>query len=405
LLAVVGGLSCYATETVQMRDVRALGGSLTDKRVLPEASGKGSVPLDAMAMVRAQLADGGYTGWRRASKLFVSNDALYFEEGVPDDRITGATVSDIGPEDATLLIELAPAGGKVTPGGGVAPDRYRLTAPERRQIAAWANRFVVLQKQKDRPAGTWQFHTPKNVLPFVGATGESTFIVPVDELSRPLSDEKRIVFAVGAPWSKLASFEVNYFDVYHFALALPVFPLLFLLTPEDRVTEELLDIDLEPKVIWRSSQGPREPLFTLNGQRRAIVKMLASSELGSTWRGDAFASASFGLRFRGFYDFGLLAREMSLASNTTQSDRRQSFFWGVFTGLHVAIQGDPRFAFYLGVEFTTTTHANRIGSGAFVFGPRFSFKNGLFLAVTPLGLGKIDEAFRIFSSAQLGLAF
>ncbi len=34
MLAAVGGLSCYATETVQMRDFRALGGSLTDKRVL-----------------------------------------------------------------------------------------------------------------------------------------------------------------------------------------------------------------------------------------------------------------------------------------------------------------------------------------------------------------------------------
>lgn len=184
-----------------------------------------------------------------------------------------------------------------------------------------------------------------------------------------------------------------------------MFPILLLLPPEDQVTEDLLDFDLAPKLIWRSSQGAREPLFTLNGQRRAIVKMLTSTELGSTWHGDAFASASFGLRFRGFYDFGLLAREMSLAAHTTQAERKLSFFWGVFTGLHVDINNDPRFAFYLGAEFTTTTHVNRIGGAAFVFGLRFSFKNGLTLAVTPLGLGSIDNAFRIFSSAQLGLAF
>jgi hypothetical protein len=90
---------------------------------------------------------------------------------------------------------------------------------------------------------------------------------------------------------------------------------------------------------------------------------------------------------------------------TFLSARNESFLWGVFTGLHVDIHGDPRFAFHMGAEFTTTTHANRIGTAAFVFGPRFGFKHGLFLAVTPLGLGSISHSFRIFSSAQLGMAF
>jgi hypothetical protein len=58
-----------------------------------------------------------------------------------------------------------------------------------------------------------------------GGAGGCSFGVPVDELSEPLANNERVVFARGARWPRITAIELNYLDAFYSALAVPPFPL------------------------------------------------------------------------------------------------------------------------------------------------------------------------------------
>ena len=83
-------------------------------------------------------------------------------------------------------------------------------------------------------------------------------------------------------------------------------------------------------------------------------------------------------------------------------------------GLHIDRDGDPRFAFYLGVEFLGSRGAHAEEMASLVLGPRIGLGHRVFLAV-PIGTGAIyrnDEdgasvghGARFFGGLQVGLVY
>jgi hypothetical protein len=402
-LALLTIPACYATETVAIKDFRALGASLTDTRALQTPRGHYAL-LDAQTLVRA-----GDLSWRTAGCLSVSTKALTFEKGIPGESISRITVSGLLPEDVQRLTELAPAQGSVEPDHGESRDTYVLRSSQQGDILPWATRFVARQQQAGRQAGTWDLEISQGSRSWLKPSGQHSFFVPASELAEPLSASDRVVFATGERWPEIASLDLYFLSPVVSALAIPLFPVALLgANREDGRMKQGGCVEKgASKLMFRSPQETPEPLFTLNGQRRAVIKLVAGADGGLTYHGDAFASGTIGMRLLNFYELAFLARGLSLPGLASTDGRRNALLLGVAAGLHIDGDGDPRFAFYAGFEGAASSQPNRASMVSLILGPRFGLGKRLFLGVVPLGVTSVCAegtscSTRLFSSVQLG---
>jgi hypothetical protein len=193
------------------------------------------------------------------------------------------------------------------------------------------------------------------------------------------------------------------------ALAVPFFPFALLSGAggNGQMRAESSDPEEIPKIMWRNPRSAAEPLFTLNGQRRAIVKLVAGLDCGASYRGDVFASGTVGIRLVNFFEFAVLARQLSLKEIGSQDARKDSPLLGLAAGLHIDGDGDPRFALYAGFEGTKSLQPNRASMVSLILGPRLGLMQGLFVGIVPLGLSYVCSAgescsARFFSTVQIG---
>ena len=166
--------------------------------------------------------------------------------------------------------------------------------------------------------------------------------------------------------------------------------------------------------VWRTDESGAQPLFSRQGKRRTIVKLLGGLDGGAEYGGSFYSSALVGLRLRNLVELGFVVRELSKAGGANES-RQTGTLMGFAAGLHVDGDGDPSFAFYVGVEGTWSVSGRTGGMTSLVLGPRFGFRNGLFLMVVPLGTTTLCRSEAngscvggpggIYSALQLGFAY
>lgn len=416
LLVCVGVLAsgCYATKSVRPDDFRMLGGNLRASASLPTPS-EGPAILDAEALVRLNPADGGSTDWIPASSLFVSPDALYVEAGIAASDLAGATVSDLGPEQVERLRTLAPKGGSLARETRPTGETYRLKVAEPSALLPWIGRFASEQRAAQAYEGAWRLE--KRKAPWWRGEDPRPFSLSFASFEGPLTGDERLFVARGVPWSKLKSIELNYLDPLSSVLAVPFAPLLLIAGPPDDGREHgknLFGPTANERQIWRKSESEMQPLFALQGKRRAIVKLVGGIDAGVEYGGSFFSTASVGLRFRNMFEFAFIARELSKAGAPGEPRRGHTLMGGA-AGLHIDGDGDPSFAFYIGAEGLGYLGGGHDQVMSLVFGPRFGFRNGLQVTVVPLSatsLCRTDEQGHcvggpggIYSSIQLGLSY
>ena len=410
MLALASG--CWNTRWVKPNDFRSLGGSLDDTRPITSVQGE-HFEVDGQMLVRMTLADGGGTDWLSAGDLFVSKEAIYFEAGITSGEIARATVSNLSAVQVERLKAVAPPGGQVT--SELEPNRenYHLAAPSPADLIPWISRFVVQQRAQDETEGFWSFERrPRSFLDSSKAR-QRTFSVSFSQLAKPLSVDDQVVITRGVLWSQVQSVEINALDTLHSALSIPLFPvaLLFHPTNQGRESEALPSVlATSAKEAWPVNGASIQPLYTLQGRRRAIVKVLGGVDGGATSNGDWFSSASIGVRLLKMMDCAVVARELSLSPTSSGDSRKTSALFGGAGGLHIDSDGDPRFAFYVGFEILQG-RAARMAS--LLLGPRFGLRGAPFFLSVPLGvtsacptngIGSCDKT-SVSVSAQVGFAY
>jgi hypothetical protein len=64
-------------------------------------------------------------------------------------------------------------------------------------------------------------------------------------------------------------------------------------------------------MLWPSSPPPEEqPLFDGTARRRAIIKVLATTDVAASLSGDFIAGFTAGIRLRNFFEIGVVGREI-----------------------------------------------------------------------------------------------
>jgi hypothetical protein len=405
---------CWNTRWVRPNDLRSLGGSLDDSRPITSVQGE-HVEVDGQMLVRLTLVDGGGTDWVSAGDLFVSKEAIYFEAGITSREIVGVTVSNLSPVQVERLKAVAPPGGQLT--SEPEPDResYRLATMSPADLIPWISRFAVQQRAQDETEGFWSFERQRRSFLDSSKRNQRTFWVSFSHLTRPVSAGDQVLITRGALWSQVQSVEINTLDTFHSALAIPLFPVALLFSPQNqgRASEALPPIvATSAKEAWPVDGASLQPLYSLQGRRRAIVKVVGGVDGGATSKGDWFSSATVGVRLWKMLDCAFVARELSLSPASSGDSRKASPLFGAAGGLHIDSDGDPRFAFYFGFEILEGRSAQM---ASLVLGPRFGFRRApLYLAV-PLGvtsacrangLGScVGDNTSVYVSAQVGFAY
>ncbi len=406
LLALGAALcSCYTTQTVSGEELRRLGHSLDDVRVLRDEQGQPTL-LDGASLVQATIQNEGGTDWVPATSILVSSEALYFEHGTPTESVASATVWNISEEASRTLASMAPPGGTLKPSG----RSYVLTTTPGHQVLPWAARFVSTQSQAGLPGGRWRFSARFRTLPALGRlspTSERRFRVPTSELREALPSYEGMVFATGARWPQVSGVDVNSLDPFMSAMAVPLFPLALLAGPEHDGREKPGSLDDEDslKLILPSPDQTARPLFSWNGKRRGYLKLLVAADGAATWSGDLLSSVQLGLRMRRFFEFSAMLRQVWPREQATGFARPASLA-GVAMGLHIDRDGDPRFALYAGVEILPALREPSSGMASLAIGPRIGLVSGLWASLVPLGLTRLTvgdwSSSSFFSSIQLG---
>jgi hypothetical protein len=404
--ALLAAASCYNTQSLSVRDFRALGRRLRDTASVTTTHG-GRLGLDAQATVRVGIRDTGYSDWVSAGHLHVTDEALFLEAPVADADIVAAVANNLDDREVELLTQMAPPGGQCLAETGPTGHAFRLTARSEGTLVPWLERFAVAQRRAGATLGMWWVETREPA--FLWGKHTKTAWLLFDQVGGQPS--ARPVLAYGAPWSEVEWIDVNYLDSLYSTLAIPLFPLA--MQDKDNghqgPTSRLAEF---PKRLWPDAQP--EPLFTGNARRRAIVKLVAGARGGVTDAGDGSLDGSLALRFLNFFEVGGVVRRISLASDAVEPSRQSATLFGLATGLHIDRDGDPRFAFFLGVEALGRRGADAVEMLSLVLSPRIGLGHRVFLAV-PIGTASIHRkndagvsvghGARLFAALQVGLVY
>jgi hypothetical protein len=412
--AFVVASGCWNTRWVRPDDFRALGGSLDDSRPITSVHGE-HVETDGQMLVRLTLVDGGDTDWVSAGDIFVSKEAVYLEAGTTSREIAGVTVTGISPIQLERLKGVAPVGGQLTSELEADRERYRLAAKSPADLIPWISRFVVQERSLDQTDGLWSFEKRRRSFLDSSTRNQRTFGVSFSHLSRPVSASDQVVITRGVLWSTVQSVEINTLDTLYSALAIPLFPVALLFGPKNqgRASQAVPSIVARSsKEAWPVDGTNLQPLYSLQGRRRAIVKVVGGVDGGVTSKGDWFSSAMVGVRLWKMLDCAFVARELSLSTASAVDQRRAFPLVGAAGGLHIDSDGDPRFALYLGFEILEGRSAQMT---SLVLGPRFGSRRLPYYLAVPLGvtsacrvngLGScVGDNTSVYVSAQVGVAY
>jgi hypothetical protein len=405
---------CWTTRWVKTNDLRSLGGSLDDSRPITSVQGE-HVEVDGQMLVRLTLVDGGSSDWVSAGDIFVSKEGIYFEAGITTRQIARVTVSNLSPVQIERLKALAPPGDQVTSEPEPDGESYRLEVTSPADLIPWISRFVVQQRAHEETEGLWSFERQRRSFLESSKRNQRTFPVSFSHLASPVSAGDQVLITRGASWSQVQSVEINTLDTFYSALAIPLFPVALLFSPNNqgRASEALPSIvATSAKEVWPVDGESLQPLYSVQGRRRAIVKVVGGVDGGATSKGDWFSSATVGVRLWKMLDCAFLARELSLSPASSGDSRNAYRVFGAAGGLHIDSDGDPRFAFYLGFEILESRSARM---SSLVLGPRFGFGSvPLYLAV-PLGVTStcrangvgacVGDNTSVYVSAQVGFAY
>jgi hypothetical protein len=268
-------------------------------------------------------------------------------------------------------------------------------------LIPWISRFVVEQKRRVTSTGVWFVEQKRSS--FLDQRGPTARSYPLsfDHLREPVTAAQRPFLAEGSRWSHVKSVEVNHLDPLIIGLSVPFFPLA-LIFKDDNGQVHTFGNSGTPKEIWSEEESPRRPLFSWQGKRRAYLKAIVSLDGGASYGGDFFSTATVGVRLMSFLECSFLARRLSTSAGSFEEARTSTTLLGMSMGLHLDADGDPRFAFYLGVE--ALSKPNSVGMGSLVLGPRFGSRSGLFLAL-PLGATYVGDKSSLYLAPQLGFAY
>jgi|GEM_PF-6200270 len=418
-LELTGAVSCYRTASVSTKDLRNLGSSIATPRMVATAKGD-RVRFDAQTAVRVHMVDGLATGWVRGSDLSVSEEGLLLEAGLRSSDAASASVEGLSAEGVAALTDLAPPLARLDKSKDRwQRERYVLTTSKPGQLLPWVSRFVASRESLGADAGLWRVEAEKPNWFMSGFNHGPARAVSNQELREPLAGNQPVVLARGLRWPQIASLELNYLDPVWSALSVPasvaIFPLLLLFPPDPSDRGEIssgADFgDESPRLVWRQERGTVQPLFHPRAQRRAVAKMLASTAIGGSYRGDLYSSVNVGARFLDFYEVAFVVRELWPKESDPATSWRDALMLGIAMGLHVDGDADPRFAFHAGFEFMggRGQEQGRAKMFSLVLGPRFGLGHLVFVEV-PLELsaaqapGGLATGF-IFASLRVGGAF
>jgi hypothetical protein len=391
---------CYATGQVAPGALQDASG-LTGPRLLAGSS----VLLEPGTMVRARLKDGGHTAWMEASGLNVSSEGMRLSDSLSVSDVAEVKVNGLDPGELALLRETAPPGGEVGRTWRFS-DQYQLKAPGPEAVA-WARRFSARALAAGKTGGRWQL-----------SRGENWFFHRPQELeARHLVEagSPGAAFAPGFRWNQVEAIELRSLDPVQSAMTVPLFPVVML-------GYWLFSDDMErassptggegegtpPMLTW--SEPAARPLFTAQAHRRSMVQALAAVDVQGTHGGDLASGLSVGLRCRNLYEFALVGRGLSLAG--PGGSRAGLLAIGASMGLHVDGDGDPGFAFHLGLEVVGGSSRPSETVVQLKWGPRLGLGKSLFLTVAPINLSILStpatatqpgwSVARIVSSLELG---
>jgi hypothetical protein len=366
-------------------------------------------------LVRLTLVDGGGTDWVSAGDLVVSKEAIFFEVGITSREIAGVTVSSLSPAQLERLKAVAPQGGRLTSEPELDRESFRLTAMSPGDLIPWISRFVFQQRALDETEGVWFFERQRRSFLDSSKRNQRTFSVSFRHLTRPVSAGDQVLITSGALWGKVQSVEINTLDTFYSALAIPFFPVALLFSPknEGRASEAQPPlVTTSAKEAWPVDSASIQPLYSLQGRRRAIVKVLGGVDGGATSNGDWFSSVTVGVRLWKMLDCAFIARELSLAPASSGNSRKAYPLVGAAGGLHIDSDGDARFALYFGLEVLEGRSAQM---ASLVLAPRFGFRGAPFYVAVPLGVTSVCRAdgrgacvadnSKVFVSAQVGFAY
>lgn len=373
------------------------------------------VEVDGQMLVRVTLADGGSSDWVSAGDLSTSKEAIFFEAGISRREIASVTVSNLSLAQIDRLRALSPPGGRLTPEPKRDGESYRLEVTSPVDLIPWISRFVVQQRSHDEPEGLWSFERQRRSFLDSSKRNQRTFSVSFSRLATSVSADDQVLITRGAPWDQVQSVEINTMDPFYSALAIPLFPvaLLFSSKNQGRAPEGLYSIvATSTKEAWLVDAQSVQPLYSLQGRRRAIVKVIGGVDGGASSKGDWFSSATVGVRLWKMLDCAFVARELSLSPGASGTRRNAHRVLGAAGGLHIDADGDPRFAFHFGFEILESRTARMT---SLVLGPRFGFRNAPLYLALPLGVTStcrpnalgacVGEDTSVYISAQVGFAY
>jgi len=307
-LALALGSGCYTIQTAQYEALEPLTSTHDDHIALlgPRAGTR----VDPTSPVRFHFNDGSQSSWLSPSVLQVNaSGVLTGANRVSIDDLARIEVRGLVDERRAQLASLSE--GLLVHDE---PARFEISGPGV-ALRAWTEAVRVSEAGRALPEEEWSFFwrgsMPMRETRFGGLAFQRALILPD-------------AFVDGALWSDIASLEVQHPDYGSVVLALVLVPIalagggatmsgLF-----ERGTGPITVVDMigdDPHLhLWRPGRAmpdalDAKPLFSPLAQRRALLRPIASVELGAGFNGLASQLSVFGgVRLRDWFEAGLAVR-------------------------------------------------------------------------------------------------
>ncbi len=152
ILTILPGLlltaaGCFSQQVVSAIGLEGLAAQQPAPRLALRGKTGSEVLVGPRSHVRFVRANGTYTPWMRAADLWINEEGVLVRHHYPLEQLHEIQIAGLAPEELSLLVQSAPAGGTALP---LSQDTVVLRA-EGEGLAKWVRSFVVALARQRLP--------------------------------------------------------------------------------------------------------------------------------------------------------------------------------------------------------------------------------------------------------------